>query len=333
VQEFPTFADAYRGSLERLLAYGEKVSAVTDPLSPGSRFGAESRDTLELPAYSFRITHPSASLIFSPARSIRLAYCLGSLIWSLNGSDNLEEIAYYNPRGREFSDDGVHLSGAFGKRLLNYDGQLNQIDYVVEQLKHDPATRRAVALILAPADNATKSREYPCAVSIQYLLRGGRLHSITYMRSQSAAMVLPYDVFLFCSIQCLIAQRIGVETGHYHHFSGSFHMYLDEINLAQAVLREEIKSLDVRNLFGSPFQLTELKELERSIRTAAILNDLESLHRIEQASSQQPGPLRQFAIILLLHAYARLGMFKAKRHLSNRLENPFNLFMTVPNER
>jgi hypothetical protein len=50
-------------------------------------------------------------------RPIRLAYCIGLLLWTLSGSDDLEWSRDYNVRASKVSDDGGHLHGVFGKRL------------------------------------------------------------------------------------------------------------------------------------------------------------------------------------------------------------------------
>jgi thymidylate synthase len=58
------------------------------------------------------------------------------------------------------------------------------------------------------------------------------------MRSQSAVMVLPYDVFTFSFLQEVLAVELGLRVGQYFHNSGSFHYYLDEEPLVQKLLIE-----------------------------------------------------------------------------------------------
>src|SRR5271156_2291381 len=139
---YNTFAEAYKNGLQCLVSEGRTVEGVTDPLSPGSQFGKSVRNTVELVGHAFEVASPSACLLVSKARPLRLAYCIGSLIWTLNGSDNLEEISFYNPLGRNFSDDGSHLSGAFGKRLFRYAERIDQLGVIMETLRSDPASRR-----------------------------------------------------------------------------------------------------------------------------------------------------------------------------------------------
>jgi hypothetical protein len=148
---YKTFGEAYKDGLKCLLSEGSTVPRVKEVRSPGSHFGAAIRDTIEILGYSFEVTDPSACLLVSEARPLRLAYCLGSVAWTLNGSDNLEEIAFYNARGRAFSDDGVHLIGAFGRRLIKYNGHLNQIEIILAKLKGDLSVPNTLFVLILAA--------------------------------------------------------------------------------------------------------------------------------------------------------------------------------------
>src|SRR6185295_4833924 len=201
----PSLATAYRQALIDLLRNGHSVPSVQDPTSPASGFGRADRPSIEVIGYAFEITNPFACLADSECRPLRLPYCIGSLLWTLAGSNNLEHLQSYHPDARNFSDDGISLSGAFGKRLFQYRNEIDQIDLIVNRLQQDPFSRRTFAAICDGVDNVRRSREYPCCIGLQYFLRQGKLHAITYMRAQHALLILPYDAFLFMALQCLVA--------------------------------------------------------------------------------------------------------------------------------
>jgi hypothetical protein len=52
-------------------------------------------------------------------------------------------------------------------------------------------------------------------------------------------MVMPYDIFLFTMLHEVVALRVGIKPGPYHHFCGSLHYYYDEEETVRAVLEEE----------------------------------------------------------------------------------------------
>jgi thymidylate synthase len=319
---YGTFGEAYRDSLKILLSEGRRVPGTTDVRSPGSRFGESIRDTIELTGYSFKINDPLACLLVSKARPLRIPYCIGSLVWTLNGSDNLEEIVFYNLHGRALSDDGVHLSGAFGKRLFHYKEHLNQIDVILNKLKEDNSSRRTTAMIAVPEDQVSGSREYPCAVGLQYLLREGRLDAITFMRSQSAALVLPYDSFLFMSLQCVLSQRLGVEPGSYVHFSGSFHLYLDELDLVQGVIKEETETLGLRDVLGPSLAFDKIRDFERHVRQACERRDVGTLNDLANQAKLEGPSAEPAKVVLLTHAFQRLSLKEQSRELADRLNDP-----------
>ena len=318
---YKTFGEAYKDSLRCLLTEGRAVKGIRDARSPGSRFGKSIRDTIEVIGYSFEVSDPFACFLVSKARPLRVAYCLGSLIWTLNGSDNLEEIAFYNPRGRAFSDDGVHLSGAFGKRLFQYDGHLNQVELILSKLKEDESSRRTTAMILVPQDQVAGSREYPCAIAVQYLLREGRLNAITFMRSQSAAFVMPYDSFLFMSLQCVLSQRLGVDPGSYLHVSGSFHFYEDEFGTVRSVVEEEITTLGLKDVLGASLSFGDIRDFERKVRIACSSGDIGTLNALAD-QARLGAPVESGKLVLVIHAYQRLSLDEQSHELAMCLNDP-----------
>jgi thymidylate synthase len=237
---------AYKEILCDLITQGTEVNSTTDPMSIGSRFGNEVRKTKEIIGYSFAIEHPHERAIFQESKPINLPFAIANCIWTIAGSDSLDFINFYNDRGKQFSDDHLTLYGAHGKRLFNTDG-INQIAAIINRLKTDPYSRRTVAAIYQPVDNQAVSRDIPCPIAIQFFQRDDKLHTVAYMRSQSAAMVLPYDVFVFTFLQEVLAVELGLTLGTYHHVCGSLHYYLDEQELVHKVLNEE--SISSSNIY------------------------------------------------------------------------------------
>jgi thymidylate synthase len=151
---------------------------------------------------------------------------LGELIWYLSGSNSLEFIAHYIPQYRSESEDGNTVYGAYGPRLIG-DQNGNQIRRIIELLKQKPTTRRAVIQLFDHSDLLRDYKEIPCTISLQFLVRDGRLDLIVNMRSNDAFKGLPHDVFCFTMIQEIVSRSVGTELGIYRHFIGSLHYYDD----------------------------------------------------------------------------------------------------------
>lgn len=229
-----TFASAYLEGLEELLNAGARVDGVRDRHSIGSRFGDETRFTVELLSHAFTVADPYACLLEGTSRSPSEAFVAGQWLWVMSGSDDAGHISFYNPRGYEFADAEGRLGGAFGARMRRSGG--DQLGRAIERLRRDPTSRRAVITIADPSDGRVPSRDFPCAFALQLLIRGEKLEAITNMRSQSALMVLPYDAALMMMMQIWAAGELGLQAGPHHWTANSFHIYSDEIVAAEAVL-------------------------------------------------------------------------------------------------
>lgn len=317
---------AYRQGLLDLLQSGHPVPSVQDPTSPASGFGTADRPAIELIGYSFEVTNPFACLVDSEARSLRLEYCIGSLLWTLAASNDLEYLQSYHPDARNFSDDGISLSGAFGKRLFQYRNEIDQIAAIVKRLQIDPASRRTFAAICNGEDNVRNSREYPCCIGLQYFLRQGALHSITFMRAQHALLILPYDAFLFMTLQCIVAARLGVAVGTYRHICGTFHIYEAERQLANRVLGEPLRSLEIGHPDGSGTELADAIQFEARARASGRARDTRSLLKMIEAGECGSEFARQSKLVVLAHWLHALSG-EAGNAALGRLPEPMQVMM------
>jgi thymidylate synthase len=235
---FASAQEAWQATLVRLHAAGVRQEGVTDPSSVGSSFGQKDRPTRELLAASFSIRHPRRRLFTSVARPVDIGYAIANVVWALSGSNDLAMIGAYNPNAHRFSDDGKTLFGAPGHRIVRSPVG-DQLQLAAERLRQDPSSRRAIIQVHSALDLAAQTRDYTCLVDLQFFLRGGALVCIAHMRSQSALMVLPYDLFLLTMLHEALARSLGVEPGPYHHFCGSLHYYVDEEAVVTEVIGED----------------------------------------------------------------------------------------------
>lgn len=138
-------------------------------------------------------------LLTIPQRGINYKFAAAEAAWIISGRNDVEYLARYNPRMREFSDDGITLAGAYGPKLAN------QIGYVVDTLVSDRDTRRATMTIWRP--NPETSRDIPCTVAFDFKIRGGYLNLHAFMRSSDVWLGVPYDVFSFSMFASFIASH------------------------------------------------------------------------------------------------------------------------------
>jgi len=204
----------------------------------------------EISPFSFSIEAPLSRLITWNKRNLNIFCAFGELLWIMSGSENLNMIVPFNKGWERFSDDGHILNGAYGKRLINKDG--NQINQIIEILKADKDSRQAIMHVHNQADLFIKSKDIPCTSSLQFFIREGRLNCITYMRSNDIILGTAYDVFVFTMIQEYIAKKLDVKLGEYTHIAGSMHIYsthFDYFNFAdEHILMADIITMPIMNI-------------------------------------------------------------------------------------
>lgn len=178
----------------------------------------------------FCVKDPTRNIVTSKIRNMPMRYAIGELAWYLSGSNRVSDIAPFAKKWVDISDDGTHNNSAYGWRIFDkFD--FNQWEYVKALMMQDPNTRQAVIHIKDASCAPTK--DTPCTVYLQFLLRDGKLNLSVHMRSNDIWMGVPYDMFSFCFLQMKMAMELGVEIGEYNHYAGSLHMYARDYEAAR----------------------------------------------------------------------------------------------------
>jgi len=238
----------------------------------------------EILGYQFRILNPRNRIPYVPGRELSVHYMIAELLWYLSGNDSTEWISNYSAFWSKISDDGKTANSAYGARIFkphsriaaNVDEAWTQWDYVVNELKNDPDSRRTVVHIRSPQDSILARADVPCTLSLQFFLRNDKVHMTVSMRSSDVILGLSYDVPAFTIFQELLALQLTQELGRpiglgsYTHLSASLHLYERHFKMAEKILEED-KKQDYRNVLEMPPMpsvppLEDLMATEREIR-------------------------------------------------------------------
>lgn len=116
-------------------------------------------------------SRPRERVLFNPSRDANPFFHLYEALWMLTGRNDAEPLAYYASRMKTYSDDGKTLNGAYGYRWRHakyerddhgmYDtgsstDRVDQLDILVQHLKADPTSRRAVLTMWNVEDDLLK---------------------------------------------------------------------------------------------------------------------------------------------------------------------------------
>jgi hypothetical protein len=177
---------------------------------------------------------PCSRLIPPDWTTFSLRVAVARVIWHLRPSSKLDEIAFYEPRVAEYSDDGLTVPGSnVGVRLL---GGVNQLRAAIDRLQHDASSRRAAMVAWQPDDSVRESRDIPCVFGMTLHVREGHLLVTALMRSNNALRLLPYNVFELALLGDIAASELGLPMGPYVHVCQSLHIFESELDAARDVL-------------------------------------------------------------------------------------------------
>lgn len=204
-----TLDDVMRTVIEEVLSHGDRVK-------PSKGW------TTELTGVLLEITNPLSRLSRTETKGKPFS-CLGELCWYLAKRKDLEFISYYLSAYKNFAD-GDDIFGGYGPRLFDWKG-LDQMANIKDLLTRNPASRKAVIQLFDRGDIVDEHKDIPCTCTLQFMIRGEKLHMFCNMRSNDVMQGLPHDVFSFTMLQEILARSLSVELGTYKHAVGSLHIY------------------------------------------------------------------------------------------------------------
>ncbi|NMA25883.1 MAG: hypothetical protein GX936_09500 [Clostridiales bacterium] len=149
-----------------------------------------------------------------------------------------------------------------------------QIPWVIDELKRNPESRRAVISIRSEEDMRTSSPA--CLQNIHYLIRDGKLHCKVLFRSNDATKAAYMNAFALIMLQKRIADTLGVDVGTYTHRANSFHCYERDYAMFDGYVRRIKNGDDITfNYTGDWDELMEeakpeIAEMVRKLRGDAM---------------------------------------------------------------
>ena len=124
---------------------------------------------------------------------------------------------------------------------------LNQIDFVVKELKRNPSSRRAVILIRDNSDDVFEDSP-ACLQHIQYFIRDGKLNCHVLFRSNDACKASFMNAFALICLQERIAEELGVPVGYYQHTANSYHCYEKDFDMLKGYVNRIMDAEDIYDI-------------------------------------------------------------------------------------
>ena len=115
------------------------------------------------------------------------------------------------------------------------EGEFDQVDRVLYDLKHNPASRRIMTNIYNHAD-LHEMNLAPCAYSMTFNVTGNTLNAILNQRSQDMLTANNWNVCQYAALVHMIAQVSGLQAGELVHVIADCHIYDRHVDLVKRML-------------------------------------------------------------------------------------------------
>lgn len=127
-----------------------------------------------------------------------------------------------------WADETGSIGKAYGYQLgikhKYKEGEFDQVDRVLYDLKHNPSSRRILTNIYNFED-LHEMHLYPCAYSMTFNVSGNVLNGILHQRSNDVAVANNWNVVQYAALLMMFAQVSGLVAGELVHVIADAHLY------------------------------------------------------------------------------------------------------------
>lgn len=179
-----------------------------------------------------------------PIMTLRRTYyksCIQELLWIWQKkSNNIHDLGSHI--WDSWADETGSIGKAYGYQLgvkHHYaDGDFDQVDRVLYDLKHNPASRRILTNLFNHHDLHEMALA-PCAYSMTFNVSGNTLNAILNQRSQDMLTANNWNVVQYAVLVHMMAQVSGLQAGELVHVIADCHIYDRHVPLVEKLLQNE----------------------------------------------------------------------------------------------
>jgi len=172
--------------------------------------------------------------------------CIDEMLWIWQKkSNNVNDLNSHI--WDSWADEDGSIGKAYGYQLgvkhKYKEGEMDQVDRVLFDIKKNPYSRRIMTNIYVHQD-LNEMNLYPCAYSMTFNVTNNKLNAILNQRSQDILAANNWNVVQYAVLLHMIAQVSGLEVGELVHVIADAHIYDRHIPI--------IKELIERPTFDAP---------------------------------------------------------------------------------
>ncbi len=160
-------------------------------------------------------------------RKLNFAAAIDEILWIWQKkSNNVKDLNSHI--WDSWADENGSIGKAYGYQLgvkhKYKEGEMDQVDRVLYDLKHNPQSRRIMTNIYTHAD-LNEMNLYPCAYSMTFNVSGNTLNGILNQRSNDFLTANNWNVVQYAVLLIMFAKVSGLEVGELVHVIADAHIY------------------------------------------------------------------------------------------------------------
>ena len=198
-------------------------------------------------------------------KKVHLKSIIYELLWFLRGDTNVHWLQEHCVRiWNEWADENGELGPVYGHQWRSWPdyngGAIDQIAQVVDQIKHNPDSRRMLVSAWNVAE-VNKMALPPCHTMFQFYVANGKLSLQLYQRSADLFLGVPFNIASYALLLMMVAKVCGLEPGEFIHTFGDAHIYLNHFEQVKLQLSREPRPLprmvinrDVTDIFDFKYE-------------------------------------------------------------------------------
>jgi thymidylate synthase len=171
-------------------------------------------------------------------RKTAFTNCLDELLWIWQKkSNNVHELNshIWDSWADETGSIGKAYGYQLGKKAIYPEGEFDQVDRVLFDLKNNPHSRRIMTNIYNFED-LHEMHLYPCAYSMTFNVAGDTLNGILNQRSNDMLTANNWNVLQYSLLIMMFAQVSGLKPGELVHVISDAHVYDRHVDLVKEVI-------------------------------------------------------------------------------------------------
>jgi len=142
----------------------------------------------------------------------------------------------------QWTDENGTIGKAYGYQLAKKypfpQGEMDQVDNVIWNLKNDPYSRR-ILTSLYNFEDLHEMNLYPCAYSMTFNVTGNKLNAVLNQRSQDVLAASAFNTCQYSLLVMMLAQVCGFEAGELVHMISDYHVYDRHIDIVKDLVQRE----------------------------------------------------------------------------------------------